>query len=102
MEAAGAAPWVSATLSTESPVASGVDGTSPARGVRPAVYRGRPIADYSEAQLRAIVRWIESDTLLRTRDQLVDEVMHELSFRRHGQRIVAAITQAIEAEKRAY
>ena len=63
-------------------------GTLPARGLRPAVYRGRPITEYSHAQLRAIVRWVESDTLLRTRDQLVDEVMHELGFHRHGKRIV--------------
>jgi REase_MTES_1575 len=102
VQEAGAAPWVSATLSAESHGASRVDAKSPVREPKPAVYRGRPIADYSQAQLRAIVRWIESDTLLRTRDQLVNEVMRELGFHRHGKRIVDAITHAIAAEKRGY
>jgi very-short-patch-repair endonuclease len=72
----------------------------PTRGPRPAIYRGRPITEYSQSQLRAIVRWIESDTLLRTRDELTDEVMRELGFSRHGNRIVDAIKRAIAAERR--
>ena len=80
------------------------DGTAlpPARAPRPAVYRGRPITDYTQAQLRAIVRWIESDTLLRTRDELIEEVMRDLGFLRHGKRIDAAIKHAITSERREY
>ena len=80
------------------------DGTapSPARAPRPAVYRGRPITDYTQAQLRAIVRWIESDTLLRTRDELIEEVMRDLGFLRHGKRIDAAIKRAIASERQGY
>lgn len=36
-----------------------------------------------------------SDTLLRTEDQLLDELMHELGFQRRGPRIVEALTTAI-------
>jgi len=35
---------------------------------------------YSQQQLRAIVRWVKSDTLLRTKDQLLAEVMNDLGF----------------------
>ena len=90
------------TLSATGPAVSPAAPTPPARGPRPAVYRGRPITDYSQAQLRAIVRWIESDTLLRTRDELVDEVMRDLGFTRHGARIVDAIKRAVAAERRGY
>ena len=80
------------------------DGTAPppARAPRPAVYRGRPITDYTQAQLQAIVRWIESDTLLRTREELIEEVMRDLGFLRHGKRIDAAIKRAIASERRGY
>jgi hypothetical protein len=94
--------WVSPTFSAARPPDFRKGDPPPPRGLRPAVYRGRPITDYSQAQLRAIVRWIESDTLLRTRDELVDEVMRELGFTKHGKRIVAAINQAIAAERRGY
>lgn len=94
-------PVVSASGGAEAGVPT-VGAIRPLRGPRPAVYRGRPISDYSQVQLRSIVRWIESDTLLRTRDQLIDEVMRELGFSRHGKRIVDAIKGAIAAEKRGY
>jgi hypothetical protein len=40
-----------------------------------------------------------SDTLLRTEDEVIDEMMTELRFRRRGIRIVAALTQAIRVAK---
>src|SRR5207248_7794839 len=51
-------------------------------GPRPAVVGGQPIAAYTQEQLVQLVRWIESDTLLRTEEQLLDEVMSELGFQR--------------------
>ncbi|MEX2447245.1 MAG: AAA domain-containing protein [Solirubrobacterales bacterium] len=57
---------------------------------------GRPsIDDYTDTELVQLIRWIESDTLLRTRDQLIDEAMRELGFRRRGKRIVVALERAI-------
>ncbi len=61
---------------------------SPSRGPRPPVPRGLSIVDYSQRQLVAIVRWIQSDTLLRTKDELLDAVMDDLGFERRGSRIV--------------
>jgi Arc/MetJ family transcription regulator len=37
--------------------------------------------------------------LLRTRDELIAEVMRALGFKRKGSRIVAAIEQAIDAAR---
>jgi very-short-patch-repair endonuclease len=67
----------------------------PARGPRPPVPPGLPIDQYTQRDLAAITRWIESDTLLRTEDQVLAEVMLTLGFRRRGSRIVAAIQRAI-------
>jgi very-short-patch-repair endonuclease len=65
---------------------------------RPAFSRYLKIDEYSRSQLRDVVRWVKSDTLLRTQDQLLAEVMKELGFQKRGSRIVAALTAAITAE----
>ena len=46
-------------------------------------------------QLCSVVRWVESDTLLRTREQLLDDVIQALGFQRRGPRIVEAVNKAI-------
>ena len=53
------------------------------------------IDEYSESEIVAVVRWIESDTLLRTEQELLLEVMHQLGFHRRGSKIESAITAAI-------
>lgn len=63
----------------------------------PAVQTGLSIGEYRLDQLIAVVRHVRSDTLLRTRDELIAEVMRALGFKRKGSRIVAAIEQAIDA-----
>ena len=78
---------------------------SPQRGPRPYVpFKGTrgydSITDYSEWQLMALVRWIESDTLLRTDDDLIKEMMNELGFKRSGKRIVDALKTAIKHVRR--
>jgi very-short-patch-repair endonuclease len=75
-------------------------GRVPARVGRPPVLPGRPITDYSHSELVAVVRWIESDTLLRTGDELLESAMAYLSFSRKGSRIVAAINAAIAEVRR--
>jgi very-short-patch-repair endonuclease len=62
---------------------------------RPAVPPGAKINEYSYGQLREVVEWIRSDTLLRTEDQLLTEVMRELGFQKRGKRIVEAVAVAI-------
>ena len=72
----------------------------PRPGPRPSVPRkGRggynSIMDYSHWQLVQLARWIRSDTLLRTEDELIREIMEELGFKRSGNRIRAALLKAI-------
>lgn len=43
---------------------------------------------------------LESDTLLRTKEQLLDEAIGQLGFQRRGKKIVAAIEQAILTSRR--
>ena len=58
------------------------------------------ITDYSHDELVALARWIESDTLLRTEDDMIREMMKELGFSRRGERIATAMTKAIKAARR--
>ena len=39
-----------------------------------------PITNYSDQQLIQLIRWIESDTLLRTEDELYEDFKDELGF----------------------
>ena len=79
--------------------------TAPQRGPRPPVpprgTRGyQNIADYTHRQLVSLARWIESDTLLRTDDDLLREMMAELGFRKSGTRIRKALQLAIRDARR--
>ena len=69
----------------------------PDRGPRPAVPAGLPIGEYSMGQLVALARWLNSDTLLRTDDEMLVEMRLELGFKRGGSRINAALLEAIAA-----
>jgi very-short-patch-repair endonuclease len=62
---------------------------------------GSPITSYTSDELRTVVAWVESDTLLRTTDQLLSDVMDVLGFQKRGTRIVAAITAAIDSHREA-
>ena len=71
------------------------------RGNRPAMPRQVfSIDDFSQADLVALGRWIESDNLLRTDTQLFDAIFDELPFNRRGTKIKAAINKAIAEMKR--
>jgi very-short-patch-repair endonuclease len=65
------------------------------RGPQPTVLPGLPITEYSEQLLVQLIRWIESDTLLRTEDALYEDFMTELGFQRRGARIKAAFDSAL-------
>ena len=75
-------------------------GRVPARAARPPALPGRPINDYSHPELVALLHWIESDTLLRTEEELLESAMAYLGFSRKGSRIVAAINAAIAEVRR--
>ena len=68
----------------------------PGRGPRPQIPSWYDsITDYSDHQLEELVRWIESDTRLRTDADLLEEMKQELGFRRMGSRIRERFTRAI-------
>ena len=77
-------------------VVSGAMRAAPQRGPRPEVRRWGQIDEFTDADLQAIIRWIESDTLLRSRDDLLEEAISELGFHRRGKKIVARIDTAID------
>jgi very-short-patch-repair endonuclease len=70
---------------------------APARriGTRPWISRGQPIDAYSDAELLKLAQWIRSDDILRTEDELLQEMMRELGFQRRGKNVVARLTAAI-------
>ena len=76
-----------------------VSPVEPDRGPRPAVPAGLPIGKYSMGQLVALARWLNSDTLLRTDDELLRQMRVDLGFKRGGSRINAAILGAIAAAR---
>ncbi len=70
------------------------------RRANPPIRVGRSsIEDYSPGDLVKLIRWIESDTLLRTKEQLLDAARQELGFKRRGSKIVASLEWAIEAAR---
>jgi very-short-patch-repair endonuclease len=64
-------------------------------GPRPWIIRGQPIEAYSDAELLRLAQWIRSDDILRTEDELLQEMMRELGFQRRGKNVVARLTAAI-------
>ena len=64
-------------------------------GSRPPIQPGEPITAYSHEQLVELVRWIESDTLLRTEEEVLEAVMRELGLKRRGARIRDAVLAAL-------
>jgi hypothetical protein len=95
--------WYSQSAGRESP--AGAEPGSPAspwtaiapqrRGQRPRVPTGRAIQDYRDDELDAVVAWICSDTLLRTREQLAALVRQQLGLVRRSSRVDAAVAAAI-------
>jgi hypothetical protein len=81
----------------DAPSAPAADRPGTARGARPPVPAGLPITGYRRTELIALIRWIESDTLLRTEEEILEEVMRELGFSRRGPRIREAVTSALAA-----
>jgi hypothetical protein len=65
------------------------------RGERPRVPTGRPVEDYRESELDAVVTWICSDTLLRTQEQLAAVVRQLLGLVRRSSRVDATVSAAI-------
>jgi very-short-patch-repair endonuclease len=55
---------------------------------KPQMSKRLPIDEYRSYDFHRLIAWIESDALLRTDDELVDELVSELGYSRRGHRIV--------------
>jgi very-short-patch-repair endonuclease len=62
--------------------------------------RKRRLDEYSQQELVTLVRWIESDTKLRTEAELVTCVLTELDFKQHRGNYDASILAAIRSARR--
>jgi Arc/MetJ family transcription regulator len=87
------------------PQAQAFAGPEPAAAVRcvgpcPILTHRASIDEYMSGELIAVVCWIESDTLLRTEDELLAETIRTLGFTRRGSKITAALTAAIAQARR--
>ncbi|MEU9129483.1 hypothetical protein AB0D08_15485, partial [Kitasatospora sp. NPDC048540] len=65
------------------------------RPEKPELTPGRPITAYSAAELTALVRWIDTDGVERSDDELLRAAMKELGFGRLGPRIKEALGAAV-------
>jgi very-short-patch-repair endonuclease len=68
---------------------------APMRNGHCPVPRRESITQYHPRELRALIRWIASDGVLRTDDEMIAEATRELGFTRRGGRIVEALRAAI-------
>lgn len=73
---------------------------APTRGPKPRIRPGMGIEYYSLRQLVDLAKWITSDTLLRTDEDLMTEMRKELGFKRRGSRIDEALGRAIAEMRR--
>lgn len=73
----------------------------PIRTQRPNLPKYMPINDYWPSQLQQLAAWVESDGLLRTEEEVLNEMVADLGYGRRGSRIVAALTTAIRASRAA-
>jgi very-short-patch-repair endonuclease/energy-coupling factor transporter ATP-binding protein EcfA2 len=66
------------------------------RGPKPSVRIAGSIDEYEPEDIRAVVRWIQSDGKLRTDDEIVEEAARELGFGRIGTKIDATIRNEVQ------
>ena len=93
-------PSEPAPSATPSPVEPAAPVTpAPTRATRPNVPRYTSIDRYPTKDLVALIRWINSDNLLRTDEEIIDEMVQELGFKRRGTRIEDILHRAIGASK---
>ena len=71
-----------------------------ARGPKPRVPQGKTAPEYSHAQLLELTKWVLSDNVPRTDDELKEELMNELALTRRGLRINLYLNVAISNARR--
>jgi very-short-patch-repair endonuclease len=61
---------------------------------------GRQITEYPDHELVKFMRWIMSDGVLRTKEELITIGSRELGYERRGARIVTALGRVVDAIRR--
>ena len=69
------------------------------RGPRPNVPSRDSITDYTKVELMQMIGWIESDGRLRSDDEIIDQLVPELGFRRRGARIEDTLKYLLEQRR---
>lgn len=65
-------------------------------GPRPAIVPGLPITGYTESELDLMLAWIESDGVLRTKQEIADLLRCELGISRRNIRVDLVVRAAID------
>jgi very-short-patch-repair endonuclease len=90
--AASIQPRIAPADSTASASAGAVSGRTPVHAPLP---KRSSIDEYTPWELQTLLRWVKSDGMLRTNDELADEMFAALPFARRGSKIDAALKKAI-------
>jgi hypothetical protein len=67
------------------------------RTSRPVIRPRENIDEYEFEELVRLIRWIKSDSRLRTDEEILSEAAQELGFKRRGVRIEEKLRRAIES-----
>lgn len=73
--------------------------SAPRAAPKPAFRRGRSIDEYSFSSLKKLAEWVCSDGVLRTDEEIVEEMFRELHYSRRGARILARLKKAVDATR---
>jgi very-short-patch-repair endonuclease len=67
------------------------------RGPKPQVPDRPSIEDYRDSELLQLAKWVVSDGQLRTNDELIHEILHQLPFKKMGGRIKKRLEKTAKA-----
>lgn len=81
--------------SAECPAAPNLRVVGTARGPRPPVAKGLPLAAYGDDQLDELLEWIQSDGVARNEDQQVNELRQTLELSRRGAQVDAVLRHVV-------
>jgi very-short-patch-repair endonuclease len=96
----GSAAVLSRPLPPTADISAASSTPAPERSARPDIPHYASIDKYRQKDLVTLIRWISSDNLLRTDEEIIDEMVKELGFKRRGPRIEDVLRQAIDASRR--